>query len=52
MFGIADEDVARDAFDVAGAGPMSEGSGHVGELPLALGGEGVKGWDTCEGGRV
>jgi hypothetical protein len=52
VFGIADGDVARDAFDVAGAGPMSEGSGRVEELPLALGGEGVNGWDTCEGGGV
>jgi len=42
MLWISHTDVSRDALDVALARPVSEGGGHVFELPLTLGGKTVE----------
>ena len=44
---VADRDVAGESFDVAGARPVSEGGGHVVELPFAFGGVGGEGGNAC-----
>lgn len=46
VFGVADRDVATHAFHVVFACPVSKCGGHVLELPLSLGCEGVEYWDA------